>query len=181
MPYNYVIEAFYKGTDLYREQLRDIEKPIALNTSIFANSQRDTKKQRKAYSYEDFSFYLNRKDKNLPDGHYGTAALKLQEAGRYPSWALFCFKELISGASLSYVPNILALVCNDALILDPHFKEGSVTGFLIVRESASLTMRTFVDDHGRQYDILIPEVETKIMAQEDITLLLKNPQQAKVD
>lgn len=181
MPYNYVIEAFYRGTDLYREQLRDIEKPIALNTSIFANSQRDTKKQRKAFSYEDFAFYLNRKDKNLPDGHYGTAALKLQEAGRYPSWALFCFKELISGASLSYVPNVLALTCEDALILDPQFKENAVTGFLVIMESASLQMRTFTDDKGQQYDILMPEVDTKIIAQEDITLLLKHPQQAKAD
>jgi hypothetical protein len=148
------------------------ERPIALNTSILANVNRDPKKQKKPYTYADFSFFMTKADKGLPHGHYGACALQLQELGKFPSWALFCFKELYENASKTYKSSNCALVSDHAIILSPQFNEGTVKGLLIAQEDASESIVTFTDMFGLEYVLATPEITTKVIAQEDIELAI---------
>jgi hypothetical protein len=90
--------------------------------------------------------------------------------GRFPTWALFCFKELSGQAKKGYTPSMAALVCEDAILLHPVSSPDGYKGLLIARESASLKTRTFTDDRGKTYSLNLPEIVTKVIAQEDVTL-----------
>lgn len=179
MPYNYVLEAVQNGRELYVERLADYERPIAMNTSLLANVNRDPKKNKKGYTYNQFCFYATKKDKDLPKGRYGATALLLQKQGLFPSWALFCFSELVSGAAPEYKPDIMAFIGEDALLIDPVIVGEVVTGFLIAQESASNQIRVMNDENGNTYRIQMPKIETKIIAEEDVTLYLRGSHEAK--
>ena len=167
-----MLNAIHELYVLMREEALAHERPIALNTAVIANSNRDTKKNKKGYDFKDFCFYLTKKDKFLPAGRPGACALQLQEAGKYPSWALFCFKELMEGASKTYRSNNCALVADNAIILNPEIGGGSVKGFLIAQESASETIIEFTDMRGEHYSLAMPEISTKVIAQEDIEIAM---------
>jgi len=151
--------------------LFDMERPIAQQTAIIANQNRDPKKQKKGFTFEDFSFYMPREERNLPNGAYGSAALAAIKGGRYPSWALFCYRDLISGADQSYVPAESILVASDAVLLHPIKHGAGWKGMLIAQESASEQKRVFEDSQGNCWTLTVPFVETKIVAIEDVTLL----------
>lgn len=170
MPYNYVLDAIAELYRIERHECFNHEKPIALNSSILANANRDPKKNKKGFSYTDFSFFVTKSDLRMPDGHYGACALQLREMGKYPSWALFCFKELHENASKTYKSSNCALIAEDAIILSPQIKENSVTGLLIARETVSDTRLTFEDMLGNFYVLAMPEISTKVIAQESIEL-----------
>ena len=149
-----------------------MEAPIALQTSVLANINRDPKRQKTPYKLTDYCLYASKRDLNLPGGSYGAAAVKAIQQGRYPSWALFCYKELANNVRQGYEPKIAALVAHDAIILHPQNTLDGVKGMLIACESASLTSRTFTDDNGAEVMLQLPEIPTKIVASEDITLPL---------
>jgi len=109
---------------------------------------------------------------NLPGGSYGAAAVKAIQQGRYPSWALFCYKELSNNVRKGYDPEIAALVCEDAIVLHPQTTLQGVHGMLIACESASHGVRVFKDDKGAEVMLQLPEIPTKIVASEDVTLSL---------
>ena len=162
-----------KGVKGYQAGLFDYERPIAQQTSIIANQQRDPKKQKKPFSLEDFSFYIQREDRNLPAGAYGSAALRAIKEELFPSWALFCYQDLANGADQAYSPENPILVCEDAILLHPVKTPGGVAGMLIAQESASEHQRVMRDVEGRTYRVIIPYIETKVVAIEDVTLSLR--------
>ena len=87
-----------------------------------------------------------------------------------PSWALFCFKDLSKVANKSYAPSNCALIAEDAMLLHPIKSEFGWTGLLIAKESASEQVRDFVSDTGEVIRLSVPQIYTKVIAEEDVTL-----------
>jgi len=153
-----------------RRSLYEQEAPVALQTSVLANLHRDPKRQKEPYKLTDYCLYMDKRDLNLPSGAYGSAALMAVKQDRFPAWALFCFKELSGQARQGYKPALAALVCEDAILLHPVAVGDGYRGLLIARESASLKTRVFTDDFGKTCSLNLPEIGTKVIAEEDVTL-----------
>lgn len=169
LPYDYVLSGYYKYQKLRRQELHELELPIALNTAVYANSQRNPKSPKKALEPFDFSFYRPIEE-NGPKGYYAACYLHAAKKGDLPSWALFCFKE-VSGSARGEAGLQYMLVAEDAVLVGPRkIAEGQFKGLLVAKESASNQVRTFLDPDGVSYDLLVPEIETKIVAKEDAIL-----------
>ena len=164
------MDAVRRGARGYQERLHDYERPVAHLTSLTANLNRDAKKNKKGYTYEDVSFYRLRDDMDLPDSAYGSAAIELIKRRQMPPWALFCYKQLAESADPAYVPNNCALIAEDAILLHPIKKGSCYTGLLIAQESAGEQRRVFVDDYGNEIALTVPYIDTKTVAIEDVNL-----------
>ena len=143
---------------------------MASLASLTANSNRDPKKQKKAYTLDQFCLYQPEEDKNLPSYVYGSAALSAHKLGMLPNWALFCYKDLASTASKDYKPSNPVLLAKDALLLHPVKMSNGWKGLLIAEESASGQIRTFRDADGEQFKLAVPIIETKVVAIENVIL-----------
>lgn len=172
LSYGYVLNAIRIGVKMEKERLYQHELPIAQQTALLANQQRDVKKKIEPYQLSDFSFFKPIGSGERPSGHYGSAALAMIKAGTFPSWALFCFKQLSDIADPDYVPGVAGLVSEDAILLHPTKTESGYKGLLIARESAGNSKRDFVNDKGDVISLFVPPVHTKTIAEEDVTLYL---------
>jgi hypothetical protein len=170
LPYSYVVIAIQKISKLFISELNAYERPIALQTSVIANQNRDPKKQRKPFMPADYAYYVPREDINLPDHAYGSAAMVAIKQGVFPSWALFCYKDLASGSDPGYVPEDPILVSEDAILLHPMPAAGGLGGMLVALESASLQTREFRNLKGEMFLLEVPEIPTKAVAVEGVTL-----------
>lgn len=159
-----------RGLEGYRVRLHDMERPIAQQTALTANQNRDAKKKKQPYTMLDFCVYKPLHAEDLPSGHYGAAALLMVKKGTFPSWALFCFKELQAQATQGYEPALPAIVAEDAVLLHPVESEGGFKGMLIALESASEQVRQFETPNGPVL-LGVPHVHTKAIAEEDVVLL----------
>jgi len=168
LPYEYVLTGYYKLVELERAELHKYELPIALNTAVYANSQRDPKSSKKPLSPLDFSMYKPI-DAEGPSGYYGACYMHLVEKKELPSWALFCFKQVASSAR-GTAGGRYALFAEDAILVGPRNTENGVKGFLIALESSSESVRTFSDPQGNFYTLQMPPIQTKVVAEEDVTL-----------
>ena len=155
-----------------KESLYQNELPVAQQTALIANQQRDPKRKVEPFKLADFSFFKPVDSGNNPSSHYGSAALIMIKEGRFPSWALFCFKQLSDMADPSYVPGVAGFVAEDALLLHPVKTEHGYKGLLIARESASNKKRVFLDKKGDKLSLLVPSIHTKMVAEEGVTLYL---------
>ena len=171
LPYTYVISAVTNYALLNRRKLHDLERPIALLTSVYAMSQRDPKKRDKSMSYEDFSFYKPLDGDNISEGHNSSAYMELIRLKMLPQWALFCYKKLSSTANSGYVPSEPGFIAEDAILLHPvKIGEGRYRGLLLATESASLQIRTFRSTKGEEFKFRVPLIETKVVAIENEVL-----------
>ena len=139
-------------------------------TSVFANSKRDPKKQSKSLTYLDFSFYKPNEGSESADSIYGSSMLALLRDKKLPAWTLFCFKELTSNAENDYVPDEPAFIAEDAILLHPVKVSGGFKGLLIAQESSSEQIRAFEGADGTKYHLMVPYIETKVIAREEATL-----------
>lgn len=169
-PYHYVIFACDELNKLKRAHLHALELPTANLSSIIVNQNRNPKKQVKPFTYKDFLFFAPLQDKELPEGHFGAAAMELHRRGDYPSWALFCFSELNQRAAQGYKPQFCALISDDAILLHPVQSNGGYKGMLIAREAASRKVIEFTRDDGEVIKLTMPEIKTKIIAEEEAIL-----------
>lgn len=131
---------------------------------------RDSKKRRAAFKPEDFYFYANRDDLNLPDAKYGAAALALIRKGQFPSWALFVYRDLKARAEDALPPELLCFQCDDAILLAPDINGNIATGMLIAAESASTSVREMHSPCGHKITARLPEINGKFVANEDAEL-----------
>ena len=168
LPYEYVLSGYYKMLELRRSELHDLELPIALGTSVYVNSQRDPKSNKKLASPLDFALYKAIESEG-PAGYYAACYLYLVESQQLPSWALFCFKDVAPSAR-GKAGEQYALFANDAILIGPRKTELGFKGFLIALESASDQSRVFSDPNGNFYELTVPVVPTKVIAQENVTL-----------
>jgi len=120
---------------------------------------------------DDFAMYKPLSQDGTPAGHYGSAVLALIEAKRFPSWALFCYRELVASADHGYTPTVAALLSEDAILLHPVKTEGGYKGLLIAREAAGDQTVYFESTTGEIVALDVPTIETKVIAQEDVVLL----------
>lgn len=170
LPYPYVVSAFVRGSALYRERLHDNERPTAMVSALLANQNRDPKKTKKPYNWEDYSFYRAKQGGQTANYVYGSAMLEMAKRRTLPPWALFCFKEVTESASRDYVPQNCALVAQDAMLLHPVRSGNGWEGMLIALESASEQQRCFTADDGTKIRLTVPHVHTKAIAEEDVIL-----------
>lgn len=162
--------AYARAQKAYQLELHAAERPVALNTQLLANLNRDPKKQKKPIPIEEFFLYQPREERDLPSGSAGAAAISLISSGMYPAWALFCYKELASGASES-APPLLAFMAEDAILLAPQrTPAGGYKGLLIALESAGDRWIRMESPCGKKVELFVPAVPTKVVAEDDVTL-----------
>ncbi|ADF42372.1 hypothetical protein S-CBS2_gp016 [Synechococcus phage S-CBS2] len=164
-----MIEAYKQCVRLHQYELFAYERPIAVQTALHANLNRDPKKRKKPFSPEDYYLYQPREDQDLPAGRCGSAALALIQAGKFPSWGLFCYKELASAAT-GDPPPFLAFISECAILLAPVKTVDGYKGMLIAQESASDRWISFIGDGGTEVELYVPTVPTKTIAQDNVML-----------
>lgn len=172
LSYGYVLNAVRVGVRMEKDRLYQTELPVAQQSALIANQQRDPKKKAEPFKASDFSFFKPAVDGERPSSHYGSAALAMIKAGTFPSWALFCFKQLSEIADPSYTPGVAGFVSEDAILLHPIKTEHGYTGLLIARESAGNQRRDFMDENGNKVSLVVPAVTTKTVAEEGAILYL---------
>ena len=168
LPYDYVLKGYYKMLELRRAELHELELPVALNTAVYANSQRDPKSNKKTAGPMDFAFFKPIGGEG-PGGYYAACYLHLVAKKELPNWALFCYKDVAPSAR-GRVGGQYALFAHDAILIGPRKTESGYKGFLIAQDSASEEVRTFSDPNGNFYDLTLPLIATKVVAKEDVTL-----------
>lgn len=166
MPYDYVLQAIAKLIEQKYKDLHNAERPTALLTSIFVNSKRDRKKQPKPVEYLDFCFYRQADSTQSVGGQNGAAMLELIKLRKNPSWSLFCFKAVTTNADKVFTGAVIALVGEDAMLLNPVKSGRSYTGLLIALESASEKVQKFTSPCGIEVSMRVPHIETKVVARE---------------
>ena len=159
-----------RGNESHQRTLHEYESPIANIASMMANQNRDPKKRKEPYKLEHFCLYKPKEEQNLPKYVYGSAAIEAINNGLYPSWALFCYKELAASAHDSYKPSNCIAVSEDAILLHPTVESDGIRGLLIAMESAGGQKRTLVDAKGTSYYVTIPPIGTKMEAAENVKL-----------
>jgi len=169
LPLEYVIEAYSRGLKLRRFELHEYERPHALHMSMIANFNRDPESQSEAFSPENFFLYEASENGNLPDNRYGAAALALIREELFPSWALFCYKDL-SARSSGAIPPILAFISEDAILLAPIAVDDGFKGLLIAKEKASDQWIAMESPCGKKEMLYVPRIDSKIVANEDVIL-----------
>jgi hypothetical protein len=168
LPYEYVLNTYTASVKADQEYFHNLERPIAIVASMMANQSRDQKKKREPFTASDFYVYASDEVRNIPDAVYSAAARKLIDIGLYPSWALFTYKDLSQRAGECPPPEILAYICDDAMILAPSMNSGVCHGMLIATESASGKIREMRSPCGRILKLTIPKINAKIVALEDV-------------
>lgn len=171
LPYEYVLEAYEKGMKSVRRNHHMLEQPIALLTSIFANTNRDSKKKKDPYKIEDFYLFQETEDKNIPSSTFGAAAMELVKKDQFPRWALFAYKDLKAGAS-GTPPSVLAYISDHCLILAPVVTGQSVNGMIIAQEAAYGTECIMHSPCGKTIKVSVPAYNSKFYAEENISMPL---------
>lgn len=168
LPYEYVLAGYYHSIKARRKELHELEMPVALNTAVYANSQRDQKKASKPLGPLDFCIYKD-EESNGPSSYYAACYMHMVERKELPPWALFCLRDIASSAKGSAGP-IYALKAEDAVLIGPRKVEVGFKGLLIALESAGDQTREFRDPSGNIYTLKVPHIPTKVVAKEDVTL-----------
>lgn len=172
LPYQYVLEALNHCTKTEQNNLHKAEAPIALLSSLIANSNRDPKKKKEPYRIDDFYLYQPKEEMNIPTAVYGAAGMELIKMKKLPPWALFVFKDIKQSAS-GAPPAMLALIGENALVLAPIFKDKTVKGMLICNEKAYGTEIAMVSPCGKTATLAIPVMSGRYIAVENIELELR--------
>lgn len=167
-----MLEAIATLTELNQEELHNLERPITYLAYQNAEMNRDSKKRRKAFTPDEFYFYEDQSQKNLPEPRYGAAALALIERELFPRWALFTFKDLKARAADAMPPEFLCLQCDDAIVLAPSIEGNVVTGMLIACRSASEQIRTMESPCGKRVVVKMPNISNRFEADENSELRL---------
>lgn len=173
MPYEYVIEAYEKGLKNRLAHLHQLEAPVTLLSSLFANSNRDSKKHKKPYTMNDFFLYQPKDDKDIPTGVYGAAAMRLVESREFPLWAYTFYKDLKSAAN-GPAPTLLAFSHKNAILLAPVIKEKTIKGMLISEDVVSGQVIEMTSNTGLTYSLQIPVQKSRYIAEENVELLIVN-------
>ena len=149
--------------------LHEQEAPIALLSSIFANSNRDPKKSKKPYTMKDFFLYETKESQNIPVHIYGAAAMRLLEMDLFPRWALFVYKDL-KEAAFGSPPDLLAYIHDNAILLAPLVRNQTVKGMLICEDRAFNQTLEMKSPEGDVISVSIPSFDGRYAAVEDIEL-----------
>lgn len=164
------MEAMFELAKLDRALLHDQERPITYLAFQNAEMNRNEKKRKKPFKPEDFYFYADTDNLNLPDPKYGAAALALIRRNQFPSWALFVYQDLKARAGDALPPEVLCFQCEDAILLAPEINGHVAQGLLIASRTASAQVREMVSPCGHKLRARMPEIPGKFEAFENAEL-----------
>ena len=174
LPYDYVISAVSNLSKLRGRELHEYERPIALLAVQQAEMNRDKKKKRKPFDLDEFCLYNFENKKDTINPIYGAAALQLIKIKEFPVWALFVYKELSERAEESAPPDVLCYKCDQAIVLAPTIEGDTCRGMLIATELAGSRILTMQSPCGKELRIRMPQVNSKIIAEENCYLDIVN-------
>lgn len=169
----YPIIAIEASNELYRRQLHDYERPIALMLLQNAEANRDRKKKRKPYELNDFCFYIDNETLNMPAARFGAAGVELQRRGLLPLWALFVYPELKKNADDATLPEPLALISEWAILLAPICENGECSGMLIASHECSGKLQELSTPSGETVSLVMPKFKESVYAWEDASLIIR--------
>lgn len=155
---------------LRREELHDYERPLSYLIYQTAEINRDSKKRRKPFSPDEFYFYANPEDRDLPEPRFGAAAKALIEREIFPPWALFVYRDLVARAGDALPPEVLCLMCDDVIVLAPSAEDGYVHGMMIAAKSASNQVRELQSPCGQVVTVRMPQLAGEYVADEESQL-----------
>jgi hypothetical protein len=167
LPYEYVIDAYQNGARQRQSYLHQLEAPVSLLSALFANSNRDAKKQKVPHKMEDFFLYQPVDDRNTPTGVYGAAAMELIEQQLFPRWA-YCFYKDLKNSSTGNPPNLLGLINEKAIILAPEITQNSVKGMLIMEDVVSEQTIEMESTLGGIVRVTMPKATIRYSAKEGV-------------
>ena len=167
MPYEYVIDAYQNGAKQRQSYLHQLEAPVSLLSALFANANRDAKKQKVPHKMEDFFLYQPVDDRNTPTGVYGAAAMELIEQELFPRWA-YCFYKDLKSSSTNNPPNLLGLIHERAIILAPEITQNSVKGMLIMEDVVSEQTIEMESTLGGIIKVTMPRAAIRYSAKEGV-------------
>jgi hypothetical protein len=171
LPFHYVILAIRQANKIIKREAHYAERPIAQLAAIQLN--KTPSKSKKRYSLTDMCLYTSADDLNLPKARYGAAMLEARRLGIYPSWCLFIYKELLESASGgSPDPCIYISEEEDVAVLAPSVDGTHLSGLVILQESASNQIRRLYGPDNKSFWVLIPAVNSKLVADEDMLLTI---------
>lgn len=150
--------------------MHDYERPVAYLAYQNAETNRDSKKRRKPFSPDEFYFYANPEDRDLPEPKFGAAAKVLIEREQFPPWALFVYKDLVARAGDALPPEILCLMGDDVIVLAPSVDGGFVYGMMIAKRSASNQVRELRSPCGQVITVRMPQLAGEYVAEEESQL-----------
>lgn len=147
-----------------------MERPQAQITQMLYNA--NTSKKAKALGIDKFYLYQPEEAKNVAAPRYANAAMALVKMGLFPSWALFCFKDLTAQSNELTPPEVLCYQSDSAILLAPRldFDARTVHGLLIALEESSQKNMTLVSESGDKIVAQMPHIPTKVVAEDDVTL-----------
>jgi len=150
------------------QRLHEYERPFAMLAAQQAEMNRDRKKHKKPYQMDEFYLYKEAGSKSeLPEARYGAAAKALIEQSKFPSWALFIYKDLIKNAVNTRVPDEIAYISSECIILAPEYHDSRHYGMIIGLHSASNKILDFSTTDGTIIQIWVPELPNKVTAIEE--------------
>lgn len=168
LPYEYVLNAITRTSNLRRKELHELEVPISVLALQQAEMNRDRKKNKKPFTLSDFFCYDLSDEVDSVDARYGRAAIRLIEMRQFPSWALFVYKDLIKNAHQGRDPDILCYQCENAIVLAPSITDTRCNGMLIALESASSRILTlYTIDKTEAVRLRMPRLDGKTVAIEN--------------
>jgi len=165
-----VIQAVISTNRLRYRELHENEAPIAMLAAQQAEINRDRKSRKKPFTIDEFFCYPSNEGKDQIDGIYGITAVELIRQRKFPSWALFVYKELAEAgqnAKSSKLPDILCYVSDDALLLAPQVSDSMCKCMLIATEAASNRIMHMESPCGKAIKAKIPEIRSKVVAIEN--------------
>lgn len=166
------MEAVSQLNKLQKEELHNIERPIAYIAYQTAEINRDAKKRRKPFEPSSFYFYANEEEMDLPEPKYGAAAMELIRRELFPNWALFTYHQLKKRADDALPPDFLCLQCDDVIVLAPDIDAISVHGMMIAGRTASRQERTLVSPCGKTVKVQMPIITGRFEATEESELII---------
>lgn len=149
--------------------LHQLEAPTSLLCSLFANSNRDPKKQKMPYKLNDFFLFQPQEDQNVPMAVYGAAAMKLIADRKFPLWALTFYGDLKRGAS-GEPPDLLAYIHDKAILLAPVIDGQFAKGMLIADEVVSEKVIEMQSNLGDTLKLRMPKMTIRYSAEEGVKL-----------
>jgi hypothetical protein len=158
--------------ELQREELHSIERPITYLAYQNAEINRDRKKRNKPFALDDFYWYANPENQNLPEPKYGAAALRLVEMQQFPTWALFVYGDLKKRSADAFPPEVLCYQCDDAIILAPETDDYELKGMLIAAGTASGQIRELRSPQGDVVTVRMPAIQGEFAADEEASCRL---------
>ena len=164
-----MVAAYFAMNKQSRDELHKQEQPTALLTSVLANVNRDPKQRKKPFEPGDFYVFQPAEAQDRPNGRYGAAYMEMIENRVLPPWALFCFSALSAEALGHEAPTPCFLQADGAILLGPTWTEEGIKGMFIATEGPRRAVE-MLDPEGERHMVVIPEVKTKVIAEEEMTL-----------